>query len=294
MKVLLIANRTLASRKVFERIVWLRDESATVEVHIVVPVTPSDDSPSVDHDLYGRPVVDYLAIDAATARLGAAVSTIAELGVEVTGELGSPDPLTALRTALRRDEYGRVVLSTLPAGTSRWLRMDLVHRAQRLAGSIPVDHVIGDEESTAAATEPMTWDGLGITGLKDELDVLIVDDNEADLELTTIALERAPIQCRIRTVSDGEKALAMANDQPPDLILLDLSMPGVSGFDALGLLKADDALESIPVVILTTSDRAEDRQRAHDLGAAAYVVKEHDFARFEAVLLGLLAETATE
>ncbi len=292
MDVLLIANRTLASRRVFERVVWLRDESASLHVHVVVPVTPSEDAPIRSHDVFGRPVVDYLAIDAANARLRAAMSTIGELGVTVTGELGPPDPLAALRVALPERDYGRVVLATLPPGRSRWLRLDLVHRAGRLT-DLPIDHVIGDEESEAATT-PTTWHEVGVAGAKGELDILLVDDSEADLELATVAIEHSPVDAAVRTAPDGQEALNMAKERAPDLVLLDLSMPKLSGFETLELLHADEGLRDVPVVILTTSDRDVDRERAHALGAAAYIVKEDDFSRFEAVLQGLLAEVAVK
>lgn len=294
MDILLIANQTLASRKVFERIVWYRKEHPSLHVHVVVPATPSENAPSVNQDVHGRPVVDYLAIDTANARLKATLSSIEALdGVTASGELGAPDPLTAMRNALPQRAWGQVVLATLPSGASRWLRMDLVHRARR-ATDIPVDHVIGDEDQPKAEHTPVTWQTIGVSGDKTELHVLLVDDNEADLELTTVALEQAPIDCDIRVARDGQGALNRAKQRTPDLILLDLSMPGVSGFQTLELLAADDDLKGVPVVILTTSDRPEDRERAHELGASAYVVKENDFNRFEAVLHGVLAEVVAD
>ena len=294
MKVLLLANQTLASRKVFERVVWLREEYHDPHIHIVVPLTPSEDAPPVDRDIFGRPVIDYLAVDLAAARLGAARSSIAELeGVTVSGELGAPDPLNALRNALAADVYNRVLLATLPPSSSRWLKLDLIHRARRVAGDIPIDHVVGDVEFPSVRRTPVTWQELGLTASTDALDVLLVDDNEADLELTTVALDRASIACGTRTASSGQEALTMVGDERPDLILLDLSMPGVSGFELLEVLRRDASSVDIPVVILTTSDRDADRDRAHELGAAAYVVKEHDFNRFEAVLHGVLAEVAS-
>ena len=292
MNVLVVANQTLASRKVFERIAWLRQEQGELSVHVIVPLTASDDAPNLAHDHYGRPVIDYLAVDAANARLRQAMSTLEEMGnVEVTGELGNPDPLTSIRDAIAARDYGRIVLSTLPSGTSRWLKMDLIHRAQRLADPIPVDHVVGDLEEPTRPGAPRTWRDLGVPG-KSQLDVLLVDDNEADRELTTVALERAPIECVTREAKNGQEALEMVAATAPDLILLDLSMPGISGLETLEMMRDNERMAAVPVVVLTTSDRDEDRQRAHELGAAAYVVKENDFNQFEAVLLGVLSEVA--
>lgn len=110
--------------------------------------------------------------------------------------------------------------------------------------------------------------------------ILLVEDNPDDVELARrmLALSRAPL--RVLSAPDGEKALAFlrrkgsyATAPRPDLILLDLHMPVMDGREFLRLVKADPGLKSIPVVILTTSNAAEEIVECYGLGASAYVSK---------------------
>ena len=112
------------------------------------------------------------------------------------------------------------------------------------------------------------------------VEVLIVDDSDADVHLTSTALRDARIANEIHVVGDGEQAMAFlehqgtyANAPRPDLILLDLNLPKKDGFQVLEELKADPQLRTIPVIVVSGSDRQSDITRAYDLQIAAYLVK---------------------
>jgi len=112
------------------------------------------------------------------------------------------------------------------------------------------------------------------------IDILIVEDSQADVYLTQTALHDTKIVNRIHVVEDGEQALAFLNqagsyaDAPrPDLVLLDLNLPKKDGFEVLEEMKGDARLKSIPVIVVSSSDRALDIARGHGLQIAAYVLK---------------------
>ena len=119
--------------------------------------------------------------------------------------------------------------------------------------------------------------------------ILIAEDNANDVELTLAALRGHGIANQIVVVRDGAEALdylyrrgayASRSAEPPGVILLDLKMPKVDGLEVLRTVKADAALRTIPVVVLTSSAEESDLVRSYDLGVNAYVVKPVVFAEF--------------
>jgi len=101
--------------------------------------------------------------------------------------------------------------------------------------------------------------------------VLVVDDTPDNLALMSGLLKDL---YRVKVASSGEKALEIARgDGPPDLILLDVMMPGLSGYDVCGELKADPVTRDIPVIFLTAMAATEDEKRGLDLGAVDYITK---------------------
>ena len=117
--------------------------------------------------------------------------------------------------------------------------------------------------------------------------ILLVDDNPADVRLVIEALKVGQLSCHITTIENGEKALAWLRVQakergapPPDLILLDLNLPQMSGHTVLALPKADPLLQRIPVLILTTSHFKEDERQAYQLGAAQFLIKPDTWAGY--------------
>ena len=111
-------------------------------------------------------------------------------------------------------------------------------------------------------------------------EILLVDDNPADLDLTIDALAQSAWPSHVSTVGDGAEAMAYlrregkyATATRPDLVMLDLNMPRKDGRAVLAEMKSDPALRRIPVVIFSTSQAAKDIERSYELGANSYVSK---------------------
>jgi CheY-like chemotaxis protein len=120
--------------------------------------------------------------------------------------------------------------------------------------------------------------------------VLLVEDDEGDVVLTREAFEEY-LHNRLDVVNDGDAALAFLRRQPPyqdastpDLVLLDLNLPGRDGREVLSEIKSDPELTHIPVVVLTTSAAEEDVLRSYQLHANAYVTKPVDLDGFIAAI----------
>ncbi|RMF59596.1 MAG: response regulator, partial [Calditrichaeota bacterium] len=112
-------------------------------------------------------------------------------------------------------------------------------------------------------------------------------DNEGDIRLTVEALRELAVMNRVSVVRDGRKALAFLRREAefrdaarPDLIFLDLNLPGMNGKELLREIKNDDALKSIPVLILSTSTATADICEAYRLHANCYVSKPVDLDHF--------------
>lgn len=123
------------------------------------------------------------------------------------------------------------------------------------------------------------------------LGVLLVEDDPGDVLIAKEALHAGHVESRLEVVSDGVEALAYLRNEGeyaeaarPDLILLDLNLPRKSGHEVLTEVKADPALRSIPVVVLTTSGLVEDVSRCYDHYANVYVTKPVDFEQFTQVV----------
>ncbi|HEX7799495.1 MAG TPA: response regulator [Asticcacaulis sp.] len=121
-------------------------------------------------------------------------------------------------------------------------------------------------------------------------EIMLIEDNRGDALLTARAFRDARIDNRLSVADTGEKALAMLRRQGPhahlrlpDIILLDLNLPGMSGQDVLRAIKADAALKTIPVVVLSSSEAQGDIARAYDQHANAYIVKPVSIAKFREV-----------
>lgn len=100
--------------------------------------------------------------------------------------------------------------------------------------------------------------------------VLVVEDDPAIAQLLAHALGR---RYRVHVVSDGADALASAVEMRPDLVLLDVSLPGIDGFTVAEAIKASDVLRRIPIIFLTASDRSMDVVRGINVGAKHYITK---------------------
>ena len=103
--------------------------------------------------------------------------------------------------------------------------------------------------------------------------VLIVDDTEANVDILVDALAE---DCDIAVAMDGESALEIVADEKPDLILLDIMMPGMDGFEVCEKLKADDETRDIPVMFLSGKTDTADKERAMAMGAIDFITKPID------------------
>ena len=124
--------------------------------------------------------------------------------------------------------------------------------------------------------------------------ILLVEDNPGDVRLTVEALHEGKIANSMHVVEDGEAALAYLRNEGefrnapfPDLILLDLNLPKMDGRDVLAVIKSDERLKQIPVVVLTTSQAEEDILRAYKLAANCYITKPVDFSQFIKVVISI-------
>ena len=128
------------------------------------------------------------------------------------------------------------------------------------------------------------------------IEILLVEDSLADIALTKLGFREGKIANNLHVVRDGDEAMAfLRREEPhgdaprPDLILLDLNLPGKDGREVLQDIKADANLKHIPVVILTTSQAEEDVMRAYGLHANAYMTKPVGFEGFVKVVQGISA-----
>ena len=119
------------------------------------------------------------------------------------------------------------------------------------------------------------------------IEILLVEDNPGDVRLTREALKSGKVWSNLHVVEDGEAALTFLRQQGsytyaprPDLILLDLNLPKKDGREVLSIIKADEHLKRIPVVVLTTSQAEEDILKAYNLNANCYITKPVDFDQF--------------
>jgi putative two-component system response regulator len=101
--------------------------------------------------------------------------------------------------------------------------------------------------------------------------VLVVDDGAANRELIEACL--AEVDCEVRAAADGPSALRMIESRTPDLVLLDVQMPGMDGYEVCRRIKANPNCRLLPVVMITSLDRTEDRVRALESGADDYMSK---------------------
>ena len=129
------------------------------------------------------------------------------------------------------------------------------------------------------------------------VDILLVEDNPHDAELTIRAIKKRNMANPLHLVEDGAQALdfifcrGVYGDRdiskPPKVILLDLKLPKVSGLEVLKILKSEERTKAIPVVVVTSSQEDPDVKAAYALGANSYVVKPVEFDAFVDALSNL-------
>lgn len=113
--------------------------------------------------------------------------------------------------------------------------------------------------------------------------VLLVEDDSVDVMTVQRAFKELNMSNQLVSAGDGEQALDYLRDRGmarPCVILLDLNMPKMSGMEFLRIVKADDIFKTIPVIVFTTSNTAQDVAKCFELGAAGYMVKSVDYDKF--------------
>ncbi len=131
---LVIGNQTLGGEHLMAKVRELAN-LGPCSFHIVVPVTPPADHAWTEGEI--RVV--------AQGRLDRALSRFRQAGTDVTGEVGDANPVLAAEDVLRGQGFDEIIVSTLPPGVSRWLKLDLPHRVEAAFG-LPVTHVVGEAE----------------------------------------------------------------------------------------------------------------------------------------------------
>jgi two-component system cell cycle response regulator DivK len=116
--------------------------------------------------------------------------------------------------------------------------------------------------------------------------VLIIEDNRANMTLATFLLQSAGHD--VLSATDAEAGLALAHTKQPDLILMDIQLPGMDGLEATMLLKRDAATRTIPVIALTALAMKGDEERILAAGCDGYIAKPIRYKEFLAIIAGQL------
>jgi two-component system, cell cycle response regulator DivK len=118
------------------------------------------------------------------------------------------------------------------------------------------------------------------------LRVLIVEDNAINMSLSTFLVQSAGYA--VITASDAEAGIKMAREEMPDLILMDIQLPGMDGIEAIGLLKGDPSTREIPIIALTALAMKGDEARIRASGCDGYIAKPMRYQQFLAAIASVM------
>ncbi len=124
-----------------------------------------------------------------------------------------------------------------------------------------------------------------------ECTILIVDDTETNID---ILVDTFGEKYDVAVAMDGESALEAVEEDPPDLILLDIMMPGMNGFDVCKQLKDNPETANIPIIFLSALTEAKEKERGLDLGAVDFITKPFDSSEIQAKVKQHLTEYISE
>lgn len=122
--------------------------------------------------------------------------------------------------------------------------------------------------------------------MRRDLNILLIDDNPDHIKIIIWALEQSEVKNKVSVIEDGKKAIAVLDSldtthtvlrRKPDIIFLDMNLPPMNGIDLLQHIKNHPVLKSIPVIMLSSSDRVEDVKKAYEYGANTYISKSKIF-----------------
>ena len=116
--------------------------------------------------------------------------------------------------------------------------------------------------------------------------ILLVEDNEMNMDMLQRRLTRKGFE--VITATDGAEGVERVNKESPDLILMDVGLPGIDGWEATELIRANDSTKNIPIIALTAHAMAGDREKAIQVGCNDYETKPIDFARLMGKIEDLL------
>ncbi len=123
------------------------------------------------------------------------------------------------------------------------------------------------------------------------IELLLIDDDDKDIFLTKRAFDKGGVSTRIQTARNGEEGLSLLRGEGvfktarrPDIIFLDLNMPRMSGYEFLEIIKVDDDLKAIPVIVMTHSQSEADTARCYRLHANAFLSKPIELADFMSMI----------
>ncbi len=274
--VLVLTDGTEVGAHVTTRVHELHLEAPELQVYVVVPAAKS--LPSIDgHEVDGG--------ERAEEQLRDAVQLFTNIGVPATGEVGGHDPMRATRHALTLVEPDLILVSTLPLGSSRLLNMDLPHRLRRRFG-VPVEFTMGKPVDDNA------W-GVIARPLEGPVRILLVEDSPEEARLMRHVLAESNARIDLTVVGNGAEAvdaLRSSGQEQIDLVLLDLHMPQVDGHEFLEIVADEFDVDALNVTVVTGSTAVADRERAHALGAGAYVFKDPDIHVFSQTIQSVIDE----
>jgi hypothetical protein len=321
---LIVANRSLGGHRLEQ--VMLDRHAATpgTQFHLIVPERGVETYEFTWAAGFGVPMAMGTVIEdglrQTEKRMDEVLEHFRSLGLDITGELGPAPPLAAIEKALEEQPYEEIIISTLPAVFSRWLRMDLPRRAERRFG-LPVTTIVHDADdaelipldapvipqradSTASANAPASADAERVAG-RDELravaaehrvEVLAVDDGGGSTRRAGDALAALGVCC-MHEVSSAGQAVAylrgegrFAGRARPDLVVLAADALG-SGMSApVSELAREVAREKLALLVVATAERSSARALADQLDAWAFTVLGEDVAENADVLEVMIVE----
>jgi len=202
----------------------------------------------------------------AEADLDRAFVPFDRLGAEHSGVEGSGVGLSLCRSLAQRMGATVGVTSVVGQGSTFWCDLPV----GELADPLP-------PETVAEAPAPAA---------RRSLLVLYVEDNEASRDLVQLQLE-ATYDVTLLTAADGARGLELAREHRPDLMLLDVNLPGLSGAEVLAELRRDPRTDAIPVAVLSADATTRSRQQLIDAGAEHYLTKPMDLDEFDHVVAAM-------
>lgn len=285
---LVVANRTVGGQKLADHLQGIIDAEPDADFFVLVPVEPS---PVLEWPEFGVPIavpeVEEALQHEGAQRLRTLLDWLTDAGVKARGAVGPSQPLLAIDRVVRDRPVDEVIVSSLPLSVSRWLRMDLPHRARRRFG-LPVTTIQNDSDRldalpparrSASAPQAASVAAESVPVAADHpIEVLHIADGRPETERTAAVLAQTRVPCSVHVVPDVAEAAKFLRgegrygDQPtPDLVLLELEPAVTRATELLEAVAPDFDMQRTAVVVLTASPDIAGWREAHRMGAFAYV-----------------------